>query len=171
LTALQSAFADDKPFYWAENGQLASYTGLNALQFEDSPNAPLGYFRDDDFKQFETRLVGVKADGTYVSWDSLGTNFVWKSNAVHDSLIGRLLFGEAVYDLVYTAAVDDGTLVTVLAGEVFDIAVVPEPSSLQLLSVGVLVAAILSCRLGNTSKRMVESGYGRRCRRRNSHVL
>jgi hypothetical protein len=55
-----------------------------SLYFSDEPSAPAGTFSGAyPYFKFRTELVGVKSDGSLVSWHGMGTNFIWKTNGVN----------------------------------------------------------------------------------------
>ena len=80
---------DNKPFYYNENSimninNVSAHTSQTVLTFFDSPREPhnlLDLFGSQ--VSFQTQLVGVKADGSYVTWAGLGTNFTWSSNSTY----------------------------------------------------------------------------------------
>jgi hypothetical protein len=96
------------------------------LGFIDSPaQAPIAFLNPSDHIEFETRLAGVRTDGSVVLWEQTGwnTNFVWKSNAIGEgtevhSGSAKLMHSWGVTDSVHAVGggvfdvkYEDGTLV------------------------------------------------------------
>jgi hypothetical protein len=138
VVALQTGFLDKNPCYWGEDwsrwyepGNLFGTPTVvysSTLLFADRPSMPSSIMGPNDFISFETRLVGVTADGTIdLLNDTAGTSFQWKTNAQTDSVI---------FDDAILGAIPSGTLPSLVVGAVFDAHVVPEPSTIVLLSIG-----------------------------------
>jgi hypothetical protein len=67
-----------------------------------------------DYVMFLTYLAGIKADGSFKTWDGVGANFYWKTDATLDGLGGVIDYG--------TFKVADPTNApTLLSGGVFDV--------------------------------------------------
>lgn len=55
------------------------------IAFLDNPGNQKGFVSPGvDFTAFETRLVGITADGEIVHWDKIGTNWTWKAFSLED---------------------------------------------------------------------------------------
>ena len=122
-------YFDDEILFWNEDDRfkrlnVREQTTDQKLWFEDSPIFRTGMLKANEFVQFETKLAGVTADGGVVTWDGLGTNFKWKSNASSPTSGGTT-------EVVYTAPFPDGEVLFAVEGGTFDIQfdtiTVPEP--------------------------------------------
>jgi len=99
-----------------------------ALLFYDSPSRPDDVSGPDVSISYLTQLVGVKADGTIVSFDAPGTIFAWTTNAAHDS---------DVHPEFILAMIPGGpTLPPVVSGGISNVHLVSEPSCTAFLCVG-----------------------------------
>ena len=126
--ALQPGFDDSRDFYFGE-AQPDLLGGLNgalfngALGFSDAPGFEQGYFREGDLLEFETKLAGVRADGSYTSFEDVNTSFRWKTHAVYQH--------NDIFDILIFAMADDGTLPPLLSGGVYDVQFDPVPLRLS----------------------------------------
>lgn len=127
-------YPDNLPYYLNESPQIPAGETLHliqnslpfALRFSDQPVQPASAIpfqsvADGGYLWFETLLVGVKYDGTFVDWTSTGyhTNFDWKSNAVYAGTGG-------VFDAVGWGA-GPADRPPVVAGGVFGVHLFDEP--------------------------------------------
>ena len=138
VLSLQAGFQDKNPCYWGEDwtkwwqaGNLygtPSVATSSALFFADRPSFPSSIMAADDYVYFETKLVGVRADGTIDTLDDVaGTTFDWKTDAETDVAV----FAQAIVGVI-----PDGNLPAVASGGVADAHIVtPEPCALALLSI------------------------------------
>lgn len=134
---MKPGFIDGSSFYYGEGpalrglpGSLDLHTsGAVSLDFFDQPGLPDALAGTDQYLGFETRLIGVDANGNEVALPAgLGLGFTWKSNAVFTTVTAQLAATEAL---------------PVFSGGVFDIrsdalAPVPEVPARTLLACGML---------------------------------
>ena len=123
--SLDSPFRDNLPYYWGEpTGQLANETDTFELTFFDEPMVDSTWLLPGEKLRFETALVGVKADGSYLEFPDLGTSFSWTSNSAFDGTGSANLTG-------YFSTLDNGQLPPVISGGIggltFDIPGTPFP--------------------------------------------
>jgi hypothetical protein len=125
--------ADNLPFYYNSNeldfrANIPQGTQRVSddyrILFLDSPvqdsrtmNINSSNPRAGDYITFETSLVGVKQDNTFVEWTGMGTRFIWKSNATFTPSSGSA-FGFGRASLTDSAVV---TYPPAKAGGVFDV--------------------------------------------------
>jgi hypothetical protein len=113
---------DDQVFYWNEPAERQSYETPRGLPFFDTPKFESHYLpQNQDYLQFQTMLVGVRSDGSYISWPGIGTAFSWRSNTRCDTQWVTIDGGVSVVG--YFKLIDDAGTPDVLAGNVFDVAV------------------------------------------------
>jgi len=143
---------DGSGFYYSETklpfsalSEVQSHTGALGLRLTDSPSAAYWLLGkdslgnslvpgDDEYVQFESKLVGVTADGQPVDLSEMpGTTILWKSNTVTD---GSINVGGNIYDVIVQG--DDVNPFSILSGGIYDVQVVPEPESAILLAVGAI---------------------------------
>lgn len=106
--------SDDQDFYWNNPTELEAFFDLNR-PFMDMPNMPEDFYGlPGDHTAFETRLVGVRSDGSY---EDYGVGFQWKSNAVTDEL---KLAEQGIINTGYLRATQD---IPILDGGIFDVRV------------------------------------------------
>jgi hypothetical protein len=113
---------------------LDEFTTDRTLFFEDVPTLGEGYLLDGESVAFRTSLVGMKADGTYIVWNDLGTNINWQTNRTHLLINGV----DAFYFDAREADVPPS-----VSGGIFDVRLdtsVPEPTS-----VAQLIGALILC--------------------------
>lgn len=78
------------PFF-ADGAELQRQTDTGSLRFRDRPGVPRTFLPPGARMGFTTRLVGVRPDGTLVTWQQLGTNFSWSTDRALDDSRGRIL--------------------------------------------------------------------------------
>lgn len=71
------------PFY-ADGAELKRHSDAGQLRFRDRPGVPRSFLPPGARMGFTTRLVGIRPDGTLVTWRQLGTNFRWSSDRALD---------------------------------------------------------------------------------------
>ena len=125
---------DDLPFYLndplskdprAQEQVKRQIINDHTFLFIDSPmqgDYSLDPFNINHFISFETSLVGVFADGRFINWNRIGTNFSWQSNSIFDasSESYNVIDGEATF-ITYSYALDPTLQPPILSGGVFDI--------------------------------------------------
>jgi hypothetical protein len=148
---------DTAVFYLSEDPKDQFYVlqpefyTANTLKFRDNPRTVFGDFAPGESLRFATSLVGVNADGSYVSYSDLLTNFIWSSDAEY---IGDVLVGGGIgTDVVYLSTIDETGLPPVVSGGVFNVQIVPEPIAGALGLFGCLVIALARSRDGGGRKK------------------
>jgi hypothetical protein len=102
---------DDAPFYYNEgDAELQDYTFSDRLEFFDQPKVPKDFLADGEYWQFQTLLAGVRDDGSWITWDGIGTNFSWRSNLTTSWEGG-----------IFLKVPDVGTLPADASGGIFDL--------------------------------------------------
>jgi len=71
------------PFF-ADGAELQRHSDIRTLRFRDRPGVPRSFLPLGARMGFTTRLVGIRPDGTLVTWQQLGTNFRWSSDRALD---------------------------------------------------------------------------------------
>lgn len=136
---------DDQDFYLNEPVGTTGSSGREtsgSLLFSDTPMYASPYLDpndSEDYVQFETRLVGVYANGTSTSWNGIGTSFRWKSNTRCTEK--RVVINGEVSVLGFFDSLDTNTL-EVISGGVFDVSAdSPAPLAAPRLQMNVNFAA------------------------------
>ncbi len=77
------------PFF-ADGAELQRHTDSRSLRFRDRPGVPRSFLPPGARMGFTTRLVGIRPDGTLVTWQQLGTNIRWSTDRALDDDRGRI---------------------------------------------------------------------------------
>jgi hypothetical protein len=74
----------------ADGAELQRHTDTGSLRFRDRPGVPRSFLPPGARMGFTTRLVGIRPDGTLVTWQQLGTNFRWSTDRALDDRRGGI---------------------------------------------------------------------------------
>jgi hypothetical protein len=87
----QADCPDEAIPFFANGAELQRQTDTGSLRFRDRPGVPRSFLPPGARMGFTTRLVGIRPDGTLVTWQQLGTNFRWSSDRALDDGRGGIL--------------------------------------------------------------------------------
>lgn len=133
---------DGPPFSILCDGGFSQCGGVGGRHFlfidrptVGEPSNGESLYRPGEYLQFKTSLAGIRSDGTYQTWDGIGTTFYWKTNAV------------AASDVLNIKAVDNTH--PIISGGIFEVVSdqAPEPASQVVLLCGIAALIMYNRRI------------------------